>query len=144
MQQRCPWWQIFLKGNAKTHECKHKFNVRQCNTLRLNESHRLLIIVLLKNSHSRAIQNMINKYQWFIKLKPFDTNIKKFDISFKWMSYHIEQIKIDYKRISSSWPLVEKSNDYFNMIFWIFENIHLTTIASGKHNLIDILYIIEK
>jgi hypothetical protein len=51
-------WQIFLKDNAKPHECRHKVNVHKCSILRLDDSYRLVTKVLVQNSHSRKIQNI--------------------------------------------------------------------------------------
>jgi hypothetical protein len=53
------WQQVFLEDNAKRHEPEHKCNVRKCNTLRLDESYRLVTIVLVQNSHSCKIQNIL-------------------------------------------------------------------------------------
>ncbi len=53
------WQQVFLEDNAKRHEPEHKCNVRKCNTLRLDEPYRLVTTVLVQNSHSRKIQNIL-------------------------------------------------------------------------------------
>jgi len=43
----------------KKHKPEHKCTVRRCNTLRLDESYRLVTTVLVQNSHSRKIQNIL-------------------------------------------------------------------------------------
>jgi hypothetical protein len=52
------WRQIFLEDNAEMREAEHKFNVRKYNTLRLDESHRLVTTILVKSSYSRESQNI--------------------------------------------------------------------------------------
>ena len=42
--------------NGKMHESEQKFSVCKCKTIKLDESYRLVPIVLVLNSHSRKIQ----------------------------------------------------------------------------------------
>jgi hypothetical protein len=51
--------QFFVEDNVKRHEPEHECNVRKCNTLRLDESYRLVTTVLVQKSHSRKIQNIL-------------------------------------------------------------------------------------
>jgi hypothetical protein len=50
--------QVFPEDKAKMHESEHKFNVRKYKIQRLDESYRLVTIVLEKNNHSRKTQNI--------------------------------------------------------------------------------------
>ncbi len=67
----------FLEDIAKLHEFAQNFGVYKCNTLRLNEFHRLVITALVKYSHNSEIRNTF-----------LNTIVAAVDFQPRWTSLH--------------------------------------------------------